>query len=421
MTTSLNAPHEAPQHGQPVNADSPLSIDRPGDALALVRHTFGDLPQDSLVVVGLSAGTTGGHLRMDLDPVLRDPDRGVALAASWLAGEEAQPAPEAAFAVVFSGPSMASSEGGCEPDAELLDSAVEMSALMQQLRATLVEHYSVPLVRTWHVSGDAIRDGDCADPQCCPYPGTPVGPALQQAWERCPELASSPGLPSSAAEIQEFLSELPRSSPHSPSSAYSSSSPRPAGEMPNASVALSLWDMAISAYAETGSTSWALEEQRRQILSASVGLPGFIESLMVCAAADVDTAHAGHTPRADHSRASSTDESMSRHYRAVLMGCTAAAPHWHRVEALEHLLRALVPFTEDHVADLLSGKAWVEWAKGRGSAADEALKHAYAYDPAHPSARFLQALFEVTGPCPWARVKRDSYGWWSSSHRLPTE
>lgn len=404
MTTPLNSPHEALKQSSPVNADEPLSIDRPGDALALVHHTFGELPQDSLVVVGMSAGTTGGHLRMDLAPVLHEPSRGVALAASWLAGEEAAPAPEAAFAMVFG--ANADRESGAE------HAGAEIPALMRLLRSVLGEHYSVPLVKAWHIDGDAIRDADCTDPLCCPYPGVPVDSAIRETWQRCPEISSDVNERPLSAEIQRFLREAPPAHLRTPLAPY------PTGEMPSAAVALSLWDMAISSCIESGNTSWALQEDRRLVMTASVALPGFIESLMVCAASDVDTAHAGHSPLAATGRGTAQNDSPSRDYRAVLMGCTACAPDWQRIDAMDQLLWALAPHAENHLADLLSCKAWVEWAKGRGSAADEALKYAYIEDPAHTSARFFQALFEVTGPCPWARVKRDSYGWWTSAGQM---
>src|SRR5699024_8571635 len=91
------------QSHYPQPSGSPaLSIDRPGDALALVRHTFGQLPEDSLVLIGLHGGTTGGHLRMDLSPALMNPESAAETAAGWLAGPEAEPVPQALLSLIFS-------------------------------------------------------------------------------------------------------------------------------------------------------------------------------------------------------------------------------------------------------------------------------------------------------------------------------
>ncbi|WP_258933097.1 DUF4192 domain-containing protein [Nesterenkonia pannonica] len=78
--TAENAPRSQPQEKLPS-----AHLDRPGDALALVQHTFGYMPQESLVLIGLAGGSSGGHLRVDLAGGAADPYAMARQCAEWLA------------------------------------------------------------------------------------------------------------------------------------------------------------------------------------------------------------------------------------------------------------------------------------------------------------------------------------------------
>lgn len=393
-----SSPH--PPESHPINAASPLNLDRAGDALALVRHTFGELPEDSLVLVGLRDGATGGHLRLDLSPALQRPSESAISASVWIAGEEADPVPEAAFAVVL---------GDVEPSI----SSQRTEPLRQALRRTLETEFGVPLLKVWQVGAGFVRDAECHEPQCCPYPGASVDEELHQALQRCPQLQSVPAERPAEQVLADFLSPL-----DTDDSGAAEQGAAPAGDDGGTDslrasllspedpatgfdpVAVSLWDIALTQTLRTGSTRWAETPERRMRMVNSLSSERQLESLIVCAAEGADAAH--------------SDTAVRRH-RSVLMGCTGRAPAWDRVEALDHLLHGIMTDAREHCVHLLALKAWIEWAKGRGSVADSAVQRCLDQDPHHQFAGFLKAMFEVIGPSSWARVKRHSYGWWRSS------
>lgn len=164
-----------PAPGKPASTDpvflepampsrGPLEIQDPGDCLALLRHTFSSPPRDSLVVVGLLDGATGGHMRIDLAPALREPVSSARLIADCLAGEGSAPAPEAALVVLI---------GEVDPSPE---QDRTWRACLDALRLMLESEYCVRIVQVWFLAGGHIRDPRCPDPQCCSLPvdGSPI-------------------------------------------------------------------------------------------------------------------------------------------------------------------------------------------------------------------------------------------------------
>ncbi|OSM44794.1 DUF4192 family protein [Nesterenkonia sp. PF2B19] len=78
-----------------------ITVSGPEDAVALVHHTLGFLPEDSLVVMGLHAGRTGAHLRIDLSAGVDHPDRLAHWVGRHLLGSEVTPAPDGAVIFLF--------------------------------------------------------------------------------------------------------------------------------------------------------------------------------------------------------------------------------------------------------------------------------------------------------------------------------
>lgn len=78
---------------------NPLSVVELGDALALTQHTFGRVPEDSLVLIGLRDGTTQGHLRVDLAPIASMPEAYAEQVAIWLTADP-EKAPEGICVIV---------------------------------------------------------------------------------------------------------------------------------------------------------------------------------------------------------------------------------------------------------------------------------------------------------------------------------
>lgn len=74
-------------------------IENLGDTLALTQHTFGYLPQDSLILIGLADGQARGHLRVDLEPLSTYPGAQAHKLADWMLTDTAK-APQALAVVI---------------------------------------------------------------------------------------------------------------------------------------------------------------------------------------------------------------------------------------------------------------------------------------------------------------------------------
>lgn len=82
-----------------LNHTNPLSVANLGDCLALAQHTFGRVPDDSLILIGLADGLTQGHLRVDLAPVTRSPETAAEQMRQWMLTDQARQ-PEAMLMVI---------------------------------------------------------------------------------------------------------------------------------------------------------------------------------------------------------------------------------------------------------------------------------------------------------------------------------
>src|SRR5690625_1128543 len=176
MTTPQNRnPGPDPSDRRNRSSSAPPNVDRAGAALALVRHSFGQLSSESLVLIGLYNGTSGGHLPRDLAPALHQPRSCAQRAAAWLAGPEADPVPDAVVAAVLT-------------DADAHPEQHHGRAVIDDLSEILQHQYQCQLLKTWYVAAGSVRDFDCTDARCCPYPGLLVEDELAAALARCPQL-----------------------------------------------------------------------------------------------------------------------------------------------------------------------------------------------------------------------------------------
>ncbi|WP_300344289.1 DUF4192 family protein [Nesterenkonia sp.] len=376
-----------------------LSVDAPGDALALVCHSFGRLPEDSLVLIGLLDGCTGGHLRMDFSAAAATPETSAEQAADWLAGPQAAPAPQAVMALVFTEerPSPGPPPG---------------QRLMQSITEHLEGRYAAPLVQAWLVGAGCIRDFWCRDRRCCPYPGLDAEQLLAETLQRVPQL-SGPGAPSGRQVLDAFLTA--QAPPEAPTDAQVAAAAQDGGRS-EPEVLLSLWDIALRETVRAAAPEWAQQPQRLAAMLGSLASDDFAQALPVLAAEGPETALAGRLAVNPHSAYSAA---MAKQCAAVLCGETGSAPDWSRIEAFDALLQLLISYTasaaDPRRTNMVSLKAWVEWAKGCGTAASAAVEHCLRHQPEHGMARSLAAAFELIGPCAWARVKQHSYSWWRTS------
>lgn len=381
----------------------PLCVDRPGDALALVQHTFGYLPAESLVVIGLSAGVTGGHLRVDLAPVLEQPERMGAQCAAWIAGPEAAPAPEAAMAIIF--------------DSELPapDSPDQYEVLMARLAEGLFEQAGASLVKVWHVGQGFIRDYRCSDvSEARSFPGEDADSVLQATLQRLPELAWSRAA-SPAEALSGFLA-APSRATHAQQRAVREHTAPP----PNRAEAVTaLWDAALRRCireAHGGSrteASWIHQSpEQASALLRTLEQAENLELLMALTVSSVDAV--GDALELVGSGAVHSG-SME-----LAWGFSPHPPRWERVEGLSELLYHLLPYARGvQRAEILGLRSWIEWLRGSSSTATVFAEEVRQQHPelwasitAPPVARSVVHCIRALGICPWARVKESSYSWW---------
>lgn len=405
MTIQQNRnPDPDPSHHRRRDSGAPLIIDRAGDALALVRHSFGELPRESLVLIGLYNGTSGGHLRMDLAPALQQPRSCAQRAAAWLAGPEADPVPDAVVAAVLT-------ESAPHPEQH------HGRAVIDELSEILQHQYQCELLRTWYVGAGSVRDFDCTDARCCPYPGLIVDDELAAALTRSPqlEILTRPTPPEET--IETFL-RVPLS-PSAPSPQQVAALRECAAFHHDINAALHLWEHSITEITTTGGCESVQRPEHAAQLLHSAEDSLLVQSLAPLAAVSIEAASIRSPAEPDRGSWPAqprppVTEQCHQQYLAALTGQTDYAPQWARVDALDALLHLLVPYPGPQQVNLVALKGWIEWVKGCGSSATLAVNTCLADQPDHQLAGILAELFDVSGPCQWARVKQHSHGWWRS-------
>lgn len=378
-----------------LNPAAPLSVQNPGDALALVQHTFGYLPEGSLVLIGLMDGRTGGHLRVDLSSGdARSSELGLQC-ASWIAGPDAFPVPEAVLAVIFDSHTP-------HPDAP-----DRHDPLLAALADGLEYEAEVALIKVWHCGDGYIRDYECHDSGCCPYPGEQAQQALVESLQRVPALAGTRAY-SPRESVEAFLS-------HSP--LMTEDRIRAVREHPTLTpqrleAVMTVWDSALCRGARQRDTEgradceWVhLSPARAAVLLRTLEDPANVGLLM----AVTTTGMSGLL---------TTAEELGHR----VWGTSEIPPQWERVDALDTLLHQLVPCAvEAQLEEILGLKAWIEWIRGRGSHATAFAEEAQRLAPERwdceqypPLARSVLHCVTVVGVCSWAQVKQSSYSWWST-------
>jgi len=395
---------------------SRLDIQVAGDCLGLVEHTFGSLPDESLIVIGLLDGFTGGHMRVDLPPALADPFPSARLIAECLAGEDSDPTPEAALVVMIS---------------KTVPSAPQDAlwrACLDSLNLILESEYCVRIVQTWFIAGGYIRDPQCSEARCCDLPGQDV--ALLQDRPSIPGLQpESPARRPLHEAAQLFLAQAPPADPelvHRCQQAREQQVGGPQSRSAHTRAPAHRRFQSQGQGAELLLKRWdtALEELRKDAVSPSKDVlvdllaqlrSGTGRDLLIplathgfdVARVGVEGVHPGIRPSAERV----LDKRLAD-YAGSFLGETGRRPDWERVDALERLLQQLVPYAQDSEREnLLCLMAWIEWARGRGTAAGSFVDLCLAEFPQNQFSQLIERFMQLKGVCQWARVKRHSWSW----------
>lgn len=371
----------------------------------MVQHTFGHLPKDSLVVIGLSAGATGGHLRVDLAPILQEPDRLGLQCAEWIAGPDATPVPEAAMALIF--------------DSEMADPDApdRYDIVMASLAEGLLQRAGAHLVRVWHVGHGFIRDyenSEFGDRES--FLGEDAESVLNATMQRIPELSRSRA--SSPAEaLAQFLQPPEPVTQDQLKAVRDHNAPPPS----RAEAVIALWEAALrrslreAPAGGRAKASW-IHRSPSQIsaLLRTLEEPENLKLLMALVVTSVDVVEDASWIGESESGAALADS---------VWGVSAHPPHWERVESLSALLPHLFLYAVNtQRAEILGLRSWIEWIRGSASTATvfaEEVRRQYPDEwSSHDDplvARTVVNCVRLLGVCPWARVKESSYSWWLGS------
>lgn len=453
-----------------------LTISGAGDALALVAHTFGFLPVDSLVVVGLHGGRTGAHLRIDLGAGVDHPDGLAEWVCDHLAGPRTSPRPDGAVVYLFTDEAPAP-PGWDDP------SLRPYAALHASLTAALRVEHGIQVAQSWWIGGGHIRDYDCHDARCCPFPGEDVQTAADSVLH-AHMVYRGRSLRTPQQTVEDFL--LP---PTRPSGAIVETVVSEQllcavelAELPSAHQALWDWEGMIRGEVRARE----LEESRQRfghpvasedewieawfeehcdelaMMTAALSWGDLRDALLVLAADGLEVAAmtvevlrgrdgssaTGQEIDAAALRAASAcqwagqaeglegapgqdtalpSEMIDDHrrlieahlgrFRAVLLGATGERPAWERLDALAVLLSRLQPLLgAEAQAETLALMSWIEWARGRGTLYGVYLDRCLAMAPEHPLGRVMRVDHGIGRICPWAMVREHS---WSSARADP--
>lgn len=372
MTTS---PETTPDTARTLNSDAPLNLDNPGDVLAVVQHVFGRLPDNSLVIIGLRDGSTGGHLRVDLDPAYSQPVEMARKCTEWIAGYQAQPSPEAAIALIFA-------------DQNTEEHLPAIGSLVEELAEGINVATDLGLLAMWWVQAGGIRvfgESEAA------AQGTEE--LLEETLRRVPQLR-----PVRAMSPQELTAAFCAPSPLIDEQLVSQMRNYRPWQAPSPQEAMEYWLnlwMEVIEHCQESASAEFLHQHRE----ATAGLLASLEDLNTLSALLV---------------------------AAAQDPVTGDLPHWAGIEALDAVIYELYPYTQAVARENLLGlKAWVEWTKGNGSASGAFCEAAAAIctdicteeeedEEPQSIAAIVEHLQSALGVCPWAQVKRLSYGWWKS-------
>ncbi|MDO5663421.1 MAG: DUF4192 family protein, partial [Brachybacterium sp.] len=153
------------------NDPAVVTFGGPADVLALVSYALGFTPEDSFVVIGLNGNRTGAVLRMDLPP---EGDPIAAAAEAHYAAEIISAHHDASLVVLYTDTAPADPNapfGFIDPSGRDAQDDPRIHSVLREALGIALEAAQAPIRTVWQTGGGYVRDYDCTDITCCPYPG----------------------------------------------------------------------------------------------------------------------------------------------------------------------------------------------------------------------------------------------------------
>jgi len=375
----------------------PVPVHDAEGILALVPHLLGFRPSGSLVCVLTSGGSLHATLRIDLPGggAARRPGR-----PPRPAQHPPGPSPEAlarrvagflgtvkdatgVFLVVYAEPPVrpAGPEHAGLGPARPGPAARPWSALVAALGREL-EAIGLEVQDAWHVGGGRWRSYLCTDPSCCPPEGKPLeGIELSETNLQLVLAGSSPrGAEPGVPELD--AAAAPWADPAAVRAAVRAV--LDGADPPRRTALLMGWCRLLDA---DGRDALAVPDLLRRLRANPEETGALLAALHDKAIRDCLPSAAGLSA-ADGVAALSAIERGAERARCVrrmadfMLGVSPETPDWDRLDRLRELCGGLVPAArEQDRCALLCLAAWVEWARGRGTAAGALLDACVAESP----------------------------------------
>lgn len=341
-----------------------LSLNTPGDTLAMVGSALGYRPSESLVLIGLfqtpdKEMSTGGFLRLDIPEEDFHPSS-ADYAVSLIAEDHT-----AAVLVLYS-----------ENARNLEDT--------QKAVGTALEAADIPLMTTWHVTGETIREAhggtaekisdlDLSEAAAAHWTDEVRTPADDVAAYRTARATDSELSALAQVQLATRLTADPVAS-------------------------LADWDKVLTGETHTGKIAGDYE----LIASLNVALdsPNVLSGLIMLTGTDFSTAAAV-------AAGEESDETVAI-AEGTMLGTSATPPDWDKIDSLADALLVLAAYTTDETeSQLLTLMGWIEFARGRNSRASAFLDAATALDEGNALATLMNYYIGAGTHPQWAR-RRDT-------------
>ena len=418
-----------------------LTFSKGQDILSYISHALGYWPADSLVCITMSGNILGATLRTNL--LQPRPDAGARGRSDQTdrpspPGQPAQPAPadlaryvreilrylaadQAADGVLLAVFGSADwEEPARRPHARMV-AAIE-AALAGSGR---------PVKHSWYVGPGHWRSYYCTDPDCCGWPGRPVSEITDSALNaelifRGSTYESGPQM--LARDAAEPLPDEVRSKIATAAAVALQQLAGRACRDTQFRAILEVWESAVSAGsgmpddATSGYLLASLESvtvRDSVLVLCSVGPQLALEGAALCGLLSPSAGAVVRPPgwslspdelAGVRARFSAEADCPADDFGPVLVGQGRSRPDWGRISKASDLLVHLARGgSGDGRAAALTMLAWLQWCRGRGSAADSYLDLALAASPQYRLAVLLQGLLGMGSVCGWARDRSTAW------------
>lgn len=356
-----------------------LSLTTPTDVLAQVAATFDFMPQDSIVVIGLSGKMTGAIMRTDLP----DEEWTANRYGRWTAEQLKESGHDGAVLVTFS-------NQACPDETATVSEEIAHSDVVDGFHRGLLAH-GLTTAGRFHVGGGRVVNHD--DPgNAEPVTDAALSEAAQLKGLILWELTRTP---------EQVADEFEGTTRH----LLDPVDPVESAEI-DAADSLTEWEQAVTEVLVTGDAEAIASDSQRAADLLGMLTDGHRRDALLMAMAE---------NRAAADRVLAGD-SLTQRDEAVLTGETKGGPDWGRIDRMTLVLSALSPrIVEDAPAgQVLTIMVWVEYMRGAMSLAGVYLDRARDRDQLNGFLILIEQLMDRGFYSHWTKTREIS---WSGRRR----